>query len=166
MSDEAGLVEQILDLAGRHCGRALMTVSESDIDLINRHRPKLGEQLDLLIPTAETMASVVNKDRCLEVARRLGIETPRTWSITTLEELDAELETMTFPVVLKWANPLLVSDALAARGLAVEKTQHVRDGAELCALLGVYQGIGAYPLIQAYCPGHITRLRVNEFTWK
>ena len=106
------------------------------------------------MPDQAALDQVVNKDRCLAVAERLGIETPRAWSIARLEELDGALETMTFPVILKWANPLLVSEALEAQGREVEKVLYAQDPVQLRALLAAYEGLGSYPLIQTYCPGY------------
>ena len=100
------------------------------------------------------MAKVVNKDRCLAIARELGIDTPQTVAIASLDDLEASIETLSFPVVLKWSNPHLVSDALAARDLTLEKVEYASDPDELRAKLRVYDQIGAYPLIQSYCPGH------------
>lgn len=153
-AEPEALVRQLIELAGRHGARALLTVSESDIALLNRFRAELEPSLALLIPSQAIMARVINKDQCLAIARDVGIETPATLQVTSITELERAERGLRFPVVLKWANPHTVAPALAARGQTAKKTEYAHDIGELRAILARYEGIGEYPLIQEYCPGH------------
>jgi predicted ATP-grasp superfamily ATP-dependent carboligase len=99
------------------------------------------------------MQIVVNKDRLNAVAQDIGIATPVTRQIRSLQELDDQLHELTYPVVLKWANPHEVGQMLSAQGLELEKTRYCYNDSELRSTLARYESIGRYPLIQSFAPG-------------
>lgn len=152
--DPTALTQQINTLANRHQALALLTVSETDIELLNRVRKDLDPRLLLLIPSPDIMAKVIDKKRCLEIAETVGIETPRTVTLSSIDELEARIAGLRFPVVLKWANPHAVAATLAEASLKLHKVEYASDASKLRAVLARYAQIGIFPLIQEYCPGH------------
>jgi predicted ATP-grasp superfamily ATP-dependent carboligase len=133
-------------------GCRLMCVSEGDIALLNRHRDALTG-LDLLIPQAQAMERVVNKDQANRYAAEAGLELPRSWTFRSLAELDVALPGIGFPVVLKWPNPNSDAKRLGALGLACEKSRYCHDEAELRSVLAPYLEAGECPLVQEYVRG-------------
>ena len=89
-----------------------------------------------------------------EAAARVGIHTLWTGQLSSLAQVEALGSVLRFPVVLKWANPLLVGRALRGAGLKLEKTVYCDTPGELRAYLQRFEGIGLYPLIQKYCAGY------------
>jgi len=147
------LIEQLLSLSRKFTGASLIAVSESDIDLLNQHREILSETLNLLIPSASAMAIVLDKQQTIEHAQQLDISCPRTWSLSGIEELEAIQEQLTYPVVLKWADPLQIQQKLIKHQLPLHKLQFAFDYEELVELLALYEVIECYPMIQRYYHG-------------
>ena len=143
-----------LEALGKRLGPGcrLMCISEGDISLLNRHRGEL-RSLDLLIPQAQAMERVVNKDEANRYALEAGLELPRSWTLRTPGDLDTVLPGIFFPVVLKWPNPNVDIQRLAAFGLACEKARYCHDAAELRSVLAPYLAVGECPLVQEYARG-------------
>lgn len=150
---EEGVIEQLVALGERLGSACLFAISEGDIAMLNRHRPRLA-RYKILFADKERMDSVLNKDQTYAAAARVGIRTPRTEQVTNLAEAEALCSTLRFPVVLKWANPLLVARALRAAGLRLDKTVYCDTARELLAYLKRFEPFGFYPLIQEYCAGY------------
>jgi predicted ATP-grasp superfamily ATP-dependent carboligase len=152
--DEAGLVAQIITLAGQHRATHLLAIGESDLLMLNRHREALEARLCLLVPRNDALHQVLEKTACQELARSAGIATPGTRTFTSLDQAREAAAGLTYPVVLKWSDPHQVAAALEAAGLPLVKTGYARDAAELLAQLAPYAPLGAFPMVQDYCPGH------------
>lgn len=151
--DEEAVIQQLVTL-GAELGRAcLFAISEGDIALLNRHRSRL-DGYKIMFADKERMDSVLNKERTYEAAARVGIRAPRTEQIGSIAEVKALASALRFPVVLKWANPLLVGRALRTAGLKLEKTVYCNTPGELLAYMKRFKGVGLYPLIQEYCAGY------------
>nr|WP_308605263.1 ATP-grasp domain-containing protein [Massilia sp. CFBP 13647] len=150
---EEATIAQLVALNARLGTACLFAISEGDIALLNRHRTRLAGYKIMFADDAR-MDSVLNKDRTYAAAARVGIRTPRTEQVTGMAQAEALAPSLRFPVVLKWANPLLVVEALGAAGLHLDKTHYCDTPAELLAYLRRFEGVGLYPLIQEYCPGY------------
>ncbi len=131
----------------------LMTVAESDIQFFNAHRDELPE-LRCLFPDQERMDRVLNKDECYRVARKQGIHVPESHELGDLNGLEELLAGLTYPVILKWANPHAVAAELQRLGLPLEKLEYSYTAADLGQRLERYRPLGRFPLLQSFCPGH------------
>ena len=147
------LTEQLTQLAKAYQSTHLMAISEADITWLNQNRHLLSD-LKLLIPEQKTMDLVLNKSMTYEVAQQVGIETPSSFQISHLDELDALSSDLSFPLVLKWANPQEMVDKLHRSKLPLIKAQFVDDLACLRQAMTQYESIGEYPLIQDYVHGN------------
>lgn len=147
------LIEQLIDVASTYHHAFLVSIGESDINLVNRHRQRLEQYLTLLDPNAEQMAKVLDKSQTLEIASTLAIQTPASYKIDSLEQLTALQAQLKFPVILKWSNPHQIAQLLQNQGLSLLKLEYCQDFNELKDALKKYEAIARYPLIQRYCPG-------------
>jgi predicted ATP-grasp superfamily ATP-dependent carboligase len=150
---EEGVIAQLVALGEKLGSSCLFAISEGDIAMLNRHRERLG-RYKIMFADKTRMDSVLNKDRTYEAAARVGIRTPRTEQVASIAEVAALGSALRFPVVLKWANPLLVGKALRAAGLTLEKTVYCDTPAALLAYMKRFEPVGLYPLIQEYCAGY------------
>lgn len=151
--DEAATVALIGDIARRTGARHVMAISESDILMLNRRRADLAG-LALLVPDSGPMDLVLDKAKANRAASRVGIEVPRSIAVEHSSEIVSKLDGIRFPVVLKWADPNRVAAELSSRGLTLRKAQYCYSPADLRAALAPFDPIGAYPLIQEFCPGY------------
>lgn len=150
---EEGVIEQLVALGVRLGEACLFAISEGDIAMLNRHRARL-ERYKIMFADKQRMDSVLNKDRTYQAATRVGIRTPRTEQISCIAEAEALSLSLRFPVVLKWANPLLVGRTLRAARLPFDKTVYCNTPAQLLAYLRLFEQVSLYPLIQEYCAGY------------
>src|SRR5262249_51727186 len=125
-ADEGALVAQIMALATGYRASYLLATSESDLLLINRHREELERCLKVLTPTTEALAKVLDKNICQAVAEQAGIQVPRTVRVASLEEAKAVAPTLSYPAVLKWADPLAMAAKLNTVGLTAKKFEYAR----------------------------------------
>ncbi len=127
---------------------ALLAVSESDLIAL----AALPAEMDgcrILTPRAEPLALVLDKRATLARAAAHGIAVPKSW-----QPDGTDVPALTFPAVLKWADPPAVLPALAAAGIDFIKAEYAFDAAELRAKLARYDSIRTWPLVQSYAPGH------------
>lgn len=150
---EAGLIQQLIELGNILEDACLFAISESDIELLNRHRPRLA-RFKMMFADEERMKRVVNKGQTYSAAEKIGIHVPKTLQIRSVAEAAAACKTIRFPLVLKWANPNNVMPALSSAGLVLDKAHYCYSTDELLAYLRRYEKVGLYPLIQEYCPGY------------
>lgn len=151
--ENAALVEQVQHLAQVHAPAFVMAISETDIAFLNRHRADFpGARV--LVPEAGKMAIVLDKARTRMIAEKVGISVPRVWPIESMGHLESMRGVISFPVVLKWANPLAVMGALRAAGLSIDKYRYCYQWDELESYLAPFSAVGAFPIVQEYCPGH------------
>jgi predicted ATP-grasp superfamily ATP-dependent carboligase len=148
-----GLIEQIREIAAKHSAKWLLSISEVDLLLLNRYRSDLERDLQLLVPRDEQLSIVLDKEACLEVAGEVGIATPRSVQIESLQELAGIEDRLSFPVVLKWSDPNGVAPLLRDASVELEKAEYAASKEELSRMLSKYASLGVFPLIQEYCPG-------------
>ena len=149
---EEALVAQLLEIAAASGAPFVMAVSMGDA-LFVRAAADAGRLPGLrpLLAPADTLALVNDKAAVCALADRLGLPVPRTWEPAGADDpLPAGLS---FPLILKWRDPELVAGALARLGLPMLKSEFAYDEAGLRAALERYRPLGAFPLVQSFCPG-------------
>ncbi len=131
----------------------LIAVSEANLQWLMDAPPGSLGQLAPALPAKEAFAIVLDKTRTLEAARSVGIDVPETFAPQGWSDVLACAARCRFPAVLKWPDPAKVVARLAAQGLSLEKAEYVNSVDELLAACERYTRVGAWPVIQEYCPG-------------
>ena len=150
----AGPIAQWLaPLVKAHRIGAVMAISESDLVQLAALDP-VEQHCAILAPRADRMALVLDKQETLDLARDHDIATPASWQPSPGDTIREIAQTLVFPVAVKWADPPAMVARLEAAGIALEKVEYAVDAPALCALLAKYNALGAYPLVQTYCPGY------------
>jgi carbamoylphosphate synthase large subunit len=101
-------------------------VIDSSVEALHRHRDEIGR---LTAPALGSKAAVdiaLSKERTLEVARMLGLPTPRSLMVSTTDELGAAVAEIGTPCVLK---PITSWRALGSGGERVSPV-YVADAGE------------------------------------
>ena len=132
-ADPGGFANAVIDFVREHPTRVVLPTGDGIISVLMPHRDRLGA-LGCVLALAPNSALEIatDKDRTLEIARKLEIDIPRTKRIDSLEDLPAVLAEFTFPFVLKpsvsWTGlserrllPMEVLD----RAEATEVTEHM-----------------------------------------
>ncbi len=94
----AALLEQWLDRTG---ARVLIASNDATIALLRRHRARLEQRLRLALAPEQALATAINKERTLEVARRLEVPVPREAVVRDGGDVARALEEIGLPAVIK-----------------------------------------------------------------
>jgi predicted ATP-grasp superfamily ATP-dependent carboligase len=132
--------------------KALIAISEGDLVALSAMPPEM-EGCAILTPRAEPLAIVLDKARTLATAQTLDLDVPESWQPKQGDDFEARAEVTTFPVVLKWADPPLITARLDAAGIEFLKCEIIQSGQELRNALDRYDALGEWPLVQRYAPG-------------
>lgn len=131
----------------------LLCVSEDDIIFFNRVKQQLSP-IQPLVPEQALMDKVLDKSFTAKIATEVGIETPKSWLLTSLENFENVKAEIHYPVILKWSNPHQVMKSAAQLKLKIEKIIYCYDSAELQTWVEYYAPLKAWPMIQQYCAGY------------
>ena len=146
------LIEVIKAIGEEFGPCCLMTVSEANLGWLTQHRTEFGK-VHAIVPEAEKLALVVNKQRTLAAARHVGISVPESIEPASLPKAAALASKLTFPIVLKWKDPNAVSSKLSSFGLEMHKAEYVYSAEQFLAVVNRYVPVGEWPIVQSYCPG-------------
>jgi len=131
----AALLEQWLDHTG---ARVLIASNDATIALLRRHRARLEPRLRLALAPEQALATAINKERTLEVARRLAVPVPREVVVRDSGDVAAALEEIGLPAVIKPSESWLSNGREGARlgaQLAVTAAE-LRDAVEAVTRFG------------------------------
>ncbi len=90
LRDEETVLETLLELGERHGleGWVVFPTREETVAALSRHRERLATQFRIPTPPWDVVRCAWDKRNTYEIASELGIVTPRTWSVTSAEELE------------------------------------------------------------------------------
>ena len=108
----AALLEQWLDHTG---ARVLIASNDATIALLRRHRTRLEQRLRLALAPEQALATAINKERTLEVARRLEVPVPREVVVRDGGDVARALEEIGLPAVIKPSESWLWNEREGAR---------------------------------------------------
>lgn len=98
---ERGWMEAMLKVASRHPRQVLFPVQDTVTDIVSRHRDALAEHYLFVLPEHATVRLLGDKSAFAPWAQENGFPVPRTHVVCSPHELEAALQALTFPVVLK-----------------------------------------------------------------
>ena len=144
--------EWLPDLIRKTGAEALLAVSESDLIALAAIDPVV-EGCRILTPRSGPLNIVLDKAQTLARAAVLGIDVPVQRQPRRSEGFAVDARGLSYPVVLKWADPPSVIARLESFGIEFIKAEYARDAEALVLALSRYDVLGAWPLVQSYCPG-------------
>ena len=102
-------LDWLLALGAREPGRVLCTTSDCNAWFFARHRETLARHFRLYLPRVDAIYALLNKWRLYEVCTDLGIDVPRTWRPSGIDDLPRVQREARFPVVIKPQTQILFS---------------------------------------------------------
>jgi D-aspartate ligase len=94
-------LEALLKLSTRHPCHVLFPAQDTVVDIVSRNRELLSGHYRFVLPEHSTVQLLADKSIFAPWAQAHGFPVPRTHVVSSPEELDAALNELTFPVVLK-----------------------------------------------------------------
>ena len=146
------LIQQLETLGQEYDCPHLMTVGEADIAWLHEHIEAF-KFIKPIIPENESFQAALDKTLTSQLAKIIGIRTARSWHVKSLQQLDDISDELTYPLVLKWANPLRISHSLEELGIDIEKYHYIYAFDELKTYLSRLDIVGEFPIIQEHIPG-------------
>lgn len=131
-TDFAGFVRSLADALAACPADATLAATDWSVEALHRNRGLFGAHTAPAIAAPDAVEVALDKERTLEVARSVGIATPRSVSVESLDRLSAAVAEIGTPCVLKpvtsWqaeeaesgrrVSPLYAADVSAAESAA------------------------------------------------
>jgi predicted ATP-grasp superfamily ATP-dependent carboligase len=109
---------RLLEVARSLAPVSLLPVGNGAVAAADRLRGRFPSEVRVALPSCESLAVANDKERTAELARRLGLRTPRERRIASLEEAQAAWRELGAPLVLKSAREEGVKTVRYARAEA------------------------------------------------
>jgi biotin carboxylase len=122
---------------------------DSSLEALQRNRDAIGRLTAPALGSPEAVDVALSKERTLEVARELGLATPRSLLVSSPDELEAAVAEMGMPCVLK---PVTSWRPLGIGGERLSP-EIVADGADVRRLGAAMAREDAPVLVQELAPG-------------
>ncbi len=132
---------------------AVMAVSEGTLVELSQLASAMPD-CTIIAPEPAKLALVLDKQATMDVARKVGINIPAGWQPRSSLAADIASQPLTYPVAVKWADPVSMAGQIADAGLPLEKIEYASSPMQLQQVLARYDRLGAYPLVQEYAAGY------------
>jgi len=144
-----GYLEDVERALASSAARVIIPLADGTIASLRRHRPRLESRVRLALAQEPALSIAVNKERTLEVAKRLGVGVPRGLVVRAVGELPAALKEVGLPAVVKPNESWLWGEQ---RGVRVV-SQLVTTAAEATRAVAELTRFGGVTLFQEFLPG-------------
>jgi predicted ATP-grasp superfamily ATP-dependent carboligase len=143
-------VDSICEAAKRFRVRLVIPVVESTVAVLNEHRDAIEAIAPLATASREAVALALDKRGQYLLAQQHEIPIPKTMVPRSMQEVDARIGGLHFPVVVKPnQKPLGTSESSYDF-----KVTFLKDEDSLRNLLGIYFRHSVVPIVQEFCVGH------------
>jgi predicted ATP-grasp superfamily ATP-dependent carboligase len=147
-TDATAFADAVVDFVREYPTRVVLPANDGAIMALIPHRDRLRQLGCVLALAPDPALEIANdKDLTLAVARRLGIDYPKTMRISSLDDLPGVVAAFGFPFVLK---PTVSFPRDSSERLA---TVDVISEAEAARTIQAYQSAGAGVLAQQWASG-------------
>ena len=148
--DARGFIDALAELLASGKYPIVFPTTERTIQLIGAARARLPEWVRLPIPSEAALATVVDKERTIALARALNVRVPQSWCPDSEEAAAALASELAYPVIVKPRQ----TNFLASDGRLAKIDYAVVRSAE--ALLPAWRSVHAAvprPLVQTLVRG-------------
>lgn len=146
--DEKVYLDHLLKLIDENNIDVLIPMEDESVELIIKNI-SLFNGVKTLLPEYDTFMTARDKGKTMEKAKELGISSPQTYFIKSLEELRKKQEEIEFPVIIK------ARKSSGSRGLV-----RVTKKEDLIKKYEEVHNSYPYPIIQQYIAGDYDKIQV------
>ena len=146
---EAEQLAELVSLLEERRADVVIPSHDGTIELLRHHREEVERLTTVALAAEPALAAAVDKEVTLQVAGRLGIAVPRSVTVHADSELDAALDEIGVPVVLKPTRSWVEHDGTSTRLHVCVATDRTTAHAEAARMLE----FGGSVLVQEYVTG-------------
>ena len=132
--------------------RVLIPSSDGTVSWLRLHREVLQRQIHIALAEEEALALAVNKEQTLALARQLGVHVPRTILVHAPNEIEAALNEIGLPAVLKPVETWVWQPVKQSGGTRL-LCHLVTNLAEAHAAVEALSQAGSAVMVQPFLPG-------------
>jgi D-aspartate ligase len=145
--DEEGFLQDLAEVGRRLPRRAVLFPAGDDyVPILSQHAERLSEWFIVAATPWEKLQPLSSKEEQVLAAWRFGVDTPRTAFVRDSGDLDEAVADVTFPALLKSAEPMVLRRSFGKKAIRVETP------ADLRRLYEPLDGLGVM-LLQEFIPG-------------
>jgi predicted ATP-grasp superfamily ATP-dependent carboligase len=149
-ADAVSALESIADARGG----VLIPTNDEYLILVARYQERLARTFHLACPSWEQLEPAMDRIRCVELAERAGLKTPRSFAPKNEQELDDTLKSLDFAAQRYVLKLQLWTDSVAETKLRRKTTYGGANAQELRSrTLEIARRTGEFPTIQELVPG-------------
>ena len=148
------LLAALVDLARRHGGPLpVFPSADPDLDALNQIRAAAQPHVRWTMAEPAMVAALMDKRAFSELATRCGLPVPRTFTPTTLDEVERIADALTYPAIAKpslstsWKHPELPREIRTAKAIVLQSREELL---QVCRALLPW---GLALILQEYVPG-------------
>jgi len=150
LTDKIAFCREILRAVQKYNIAVVMPVVESTVIALDEHRDLFTPHTRLALPPAQALEYALDKQKTYQLAESLGIAIPRTCYPASRAEAMDFAQQAGFPLI---AKPRAYG-SYGKSGAAFDfKVLYLRDMQALKAAISKFERLGAFPMLQQYCPG-------------
>lgn len=130
----ASVAEQIIDCTSTLPEKpVVLNTGDRWLLCLSEHREVLDKHVHMVIPSSTSVNTVVDKHLFQQYTRGKNYSVPNSWELSSIEQLQAVVENMTFPVVVKpecshyWHAEDFVSEFGYTKAFVINERQELLD---------------------------------------
>jgi predicted ATP-grasp superfamily ATP-dependent carboligase len=146
--------DEVLAALEPHAGGMLIPTTDYYLELVSRNFEQLSERFIMTTPPWAITSKLMDKRRCYELARSIGLDSPRTFAPATIDELDRLLPELDFErsaYLMTKQLPVGATTDAATRRYTRVGGRDMSTLRERC--LEMFERTGELPLIAEVVPG-------------
>jgi predicted ATP-grasp superfamily ATP-dependent carboligase len=153
-SDPAKFLTDVVAEAGKQSGTLVLPMTEATTLLISASRERLSEvHARFVLPSHVDLLRAVDKSQTTALAQSIGIQIPKTYSASSIEEVRKISGEFQFPAVLKPTTSHEQSPSAQGAMRATGRPTYARDAAEMIAAFEEIRRNSSVVLLQEFVEG-------------
>lgn len=136
-----------VELLKRERYDVLLPVGARSVRFVSRHREMIQEYTRIAIPHEDAIELCLNKDDTYRLASSLGVKIPKSWIYNSIDELEANINDISFPVIIKGKSEIVKNPP-----------RYSHDADQLLEMVSIWSkglmpNVLPFPIIQQYIDG-------------
>jgi predicted ATP-grasp superfamily ATP-dependent carboligase/protein-tyrosine-phosphatase len=153
LADPGGFVRTIEERVSAKKYELVIPVTEDTVQPLAASRERIERHAKLAIAPSEALETMTDKRKTFELAARLGVPVPASWTFTSLADLENASKALPYPVVVKPSRSIANGAGGKNEARAKLSVAYAHDPSELVALSRPALATGGSVIVQEYFRG-------------